>query len=619
MSYQSLYRRFRPQKFGGIRGQDHLVRALRHAVAEDRVGHAYLLSGPRGTGKTTTARILAKALNCPELAEGEPCGVCDSCRAIEQGGSFDLQELDAASNRGIGEMKELLKTVALGTPGRTRVYILDEVHMLTKEASAALLKSLEEPPAHVVFVLATTDPQKVLPTIRSRCQHFELHLLPAADLRALVEEVVTTAGLEVGEEQVEFALSKGGGSARDTLSALEQVAAAGSAPAALEVVDDLLDGLADGDTGRVLAEVQSALTSGREPRVIGEVLLERLRDAFLVTQKVELLHLSEAALARARARGEQLGARRITRAVELLGEALVEMRQAADPRIPLELALLRTTRPEADISVESLAERLDRLERRVAGSGPEAVPAPGPAPQVPPDERASATAEEAPGPSTGGGGPAAGARRALAAKGSPAQRPALGAHRSAERSAPRKGTGSGSADEPGESSGGVAAGGAASTAPVSDEELPTRDELTLVWGDTVLGRLSQRARTRWAAGRFLEVADGAAVFGLPNEVTCTRCEEQRREVEDVLASHFGRPVPVRLVVDSGSAPPPDALDPAVVARGGADGPDAADLAGDAVGPIEELEDAADDVTSGLARLTEAFPGSELVETEEQHQ
>src|SRR4051794_15833269 len=190
MAHQSLYRRYRPQRFAELRGQEHLVRALQHAVQTDTVGHAYLFSGPRGTGKTSTARILAKVLNCENPVDGEPDGKCDSCLAIEQGTSFDVHEMDAASNNKVEDIRDLVNKAALGTPGRTKVYILDEVHMLTAAASNALLKTLEEAPAHVVFVLATTDPQKVLPTIRSRCQHFELHLLHADELAALAAYII---------------------------------------------------------------------------------------------------------------------------------------------------------------------------------------------------------------------------------------------------------------------------------------------------------------------------------------------------------------------------------------------------------------------------------------------
>ncbi|HEX2064696.1 MAG TPA: DNA polymerase III subunit gamma/tau, partial [Acidimicrobiales bacterium] len=175
--YQSLYRRFRPQRFDEVRGQDHVTRAMANALREGRVSHAYLFSGPRGTGKTSTARILAKALNCAQPQDGEPCGTCQSCVAVQQGSSLDVHELDAASNNGVEAMRELVSRAALTTPGRWKVYIVDEVHMLSTAASNALLKTLEEPPSHVVFVLVTTDPQKVLPTIRSRTQHYEFRLL----------------------------------------------------------------------------------------------------------------------------------------------------------------------------------------------------------------------------------------------------------------------------------------------------------------------------------------------------------------------------------------------------------------------------------------------------------
>ena len=185
----SLYRRFRPGRFAELRGQEHVVRALQGAVAKDRVNHAYLFSGPRGTGKTTTARILAKALNCENPVDGDACNVCASCVAITKGSSLDVTELDAASNNGVEDIRDITAGAWHGTPGRWKVYIFDEVHQLTKAASAALLKTLEEPPAHVVFVLATTDPHKVLPTIRSRTQHLEFRLIGGETLNTLLQDV----------------------------------------------------------------------------------------------------------------------------------------------------------------------------------------------------------------------------------------------------------------------------------------------------------------------------------------------------------------------------------------------------------------------------------------------
>jgi len=341
VAYQSLYRRYRSQKFSEVVGQGHVTSALRTAVAENRYGHAYLFSGPRGTGKTSTARILAKALNCPDVADGEPCGVCDSCQAIEQGTSFDLHELDAASHNKVDDIRDLISKVHLGSPGRTKVYILDEVHMLSSGAENALLKTLEEPPDHVVFVLATTEPHKVVPTIRSRTQHFEFRLLPADDLGEHVRWVIGDAGLDVGDDAVDYVLTQGGGSARDTLSALDLVAAAGGVPAGSDVGVELTKALGDGDPAAAIAAVQEGLTAGQEPRTIGEATVEVLRNAFLAAMGAPLHHLNDRTAETAKELGGSLGPATVTKALEALGQALVEMRQAPDPRVPLEVAVIR--------------------------------------------------------------------------------------------------------------------------------------------------------------------------------------------------------------------------------------------------------------------------------------
>jgi DNA polymerase-3 subunit gamma/tau len=386
--YQSLYRRYRPRRFADIRGQDHVVRALHNAARDERVGHAYLFSGPRGTGKTTSARILAKVLNCAHPVDGEPCGECPSCVAVEGGTSFDVHELDAASNNGVEAMRNLIEKAALATPGRHRVYILDEVHMLSKAAEAALLKTLEEPAEHVVFVLATTDPQKLSPTIPSRTQHFEFHLLAADVLAAHVREVAADAGISLSDEALEAVVRQAAGSARDALSALDQIAAAGGVVAEIEPLDELVEGLIESDTGRALAAVAAAIQAGRDPRTLAEHLVAHLRDAFLALMAPELVQLPDAAAARVADQGGRLGPAATVRAMEVLGETLVEFRHAPDPRLLLDVALVRLTNQAADTSLAAIVGRLERLERA-------ANPAPPPPAGEPPRAMLGARARPA--------------------------------------------------------------------------------------------------------------------------------------------------------------------------------------------------------------------------------
>lgn len=449
MAHQSLYRRYRPRRFSEIKGQEHVVTALRNAVSDDTAGHAYLFSGPRGTGKTSTARILAKALNCTNLSGGEPCCECESCVAMEAGSSFDLFELDAASNRGVDSVRELVERTAVGSPGRTKVYILDEVHMLTKEASNALLKTLEEPPEHVRFVLATTDPQKVLPTIRSRTQHFDFRLLSADELTEHVRWVVADAGLDVDDEAIAYAVRRGRGSVRDTLSALDQVVAAGGVTQRAEPVEALFEALSARDSGKALLAIADAVSAGHDPRVLAEAFVGEVRDAFLASLGVDTPHLVDTDAQRLKHWADQLGSAGLTAAMERVGTALVDMRVAADPRVPLEVALIGLTTaadspsaqgraaPVVGDALAALTKRVEALEagagttrtgseHSAAGSGTGDAPA-GRVVSEAPASSAEASSSTAAGTTTASG--AAAARAALAGTGGSADDPGASADR----------------------------------------------------------------------------------------------------------------------------------------------------------------------------------------------
>lgn len=421
MAYQSLYRRYRPRTFAEIKGQDHVTAALRSAVRENRVGHAYLFHGPRGTGKTTTARVLAKALNCTNLgADGEPCAACESCLSIEQNRSFDLHELDAASNNKVDDMRALLERVKLGTPGRAKVYLLDEAHMLTPGAENALLKTLEEPPEHVTWVLATTEPHKVVETIRSRCQVFELGLLGADALADHVRFVSADAGLDAADEVIDHVVAAGAGSVRDTLSALDRVAAAGGVVELDDSTGAILGALADHDPAAALAAVDDALGRGRDPRRIGEGVLSGLRNAFLTAMGSPPDRLAEPERAQAEALVSRLAPASMTRALETLGAALVDMRQSPDPRVDLEVAMVRLTRPDADRSLDALAERVTRLEAQL-GLGSGSVPT---SSELSSDPGSSGPSEAGSSGSPARPGPSAGSSPPPSASSAPSDRPA---------------------------------------------------------------------------------------------------------------------------------------------------------------------------------------------------
>ncbi len=648
-----------------------MTRALRNAVRDGRVAHAYLFSGPRGTGKTSTARILAMALNCAHPVEGEPDGTCSSCVEIRRGASVDVQELDAASNRRIDEMRDLLARVALGARGRWKVYIIDEVHQLTADAASALLKTLEEPPPHVVFVLATTDPQKVLPTIRSRTLHFEFHLLGADVLGELLRNVNDQAALGVAPERIDLVVRRGHGSARDALTVLDQVAAAANeVEDEASIVAEIVDGVADADPGRVLLSVAEGMSAGRDARRLAADVLDHLRNGFLATMARGLVMLPDDAQARVEEQARRLGPVALVRAMEVVGQALTDMRDSVDPRVTLEVALVRLARPEVDTSVAALVERVARLERMIAGSPDRALvgrasperasseqaraeraPAergavdrgPGdqrPADQRPADQRPAdwSPADHRPADRTSSGRAPADrtspeeihSDRADVPEppGPPGAKQALGAIRRSTRPdplatgppAPSSPAPSSPAPSPPAPSPPAAARASAPPDPASpgeapggapDEQggvlgpLPSRDELTKVWGDTVLRKLSGRAKAYLGSGRFLEVDDRTAIFAVPDKHLMSRAETVRGEAEAALGRHFGRPVPLRLIVDQGGRPVDRAMPPST-SRDPAASPEAFE--------VDELTDAPSPVTSPEQRLLDAFPGAEEVST-----
>ncbi len=589
-------------------------------MAEGRQGHAYLFSGPRGTGKTSTARVLAKALNCENLDNGEPCTECKSCRDIEAGRSFDLHELDAASNNKVENMRDLIEKVSLGSPGRTKVYILDEVHMLSTGAENALLKTLEEPPDHVVFVLATTEPHKVVPTIRSRTQHFEFHLLPGEELAEHVRWVAEDAGLNVDDDAIEYALRQGGGSARDTLSALDLVVAAGGVPDTSNAGLELVTAIGKADAGAAMAAVQHALETGREARTIGEEALDVLRDAFLTSMGAPPEQLNERARAEAAELAQLLSPAAITRSLEQLGEALVEMRQAPDPRVPLEVAVLRLARGSGD-DLSALLQRIERLESQLAqfASQPPAaradspVSAPAvqdePATRTPPPAQVDARAPAPPTPTTPLVNPTP-------------PPPPITPRNDADESAPSAKTAPSEAPSPEPSTRtsppADAAGPAAAPRPAGNAAAPLRlDELNSAFDGGLLDEFPQRVRARYRLGHFVAVTDNVADFVVPNATVIPRCEEVRPDVESALAARFGHPVQIRLIVENSS---PSASDDEPVAtnptspQAAAEHPTQPARAEVEEVDIDSLEDADGQDATGIDRLTQAFPGSTVIES-----
>ena len=428
----ALYRRYRPETFAEVIGQDHVTAPLRQALRSGRVNHAYLFSGPRGCGKTTSARILARTLNCARNTDENPldtpCGECESCVELARGGpgSLDVVEIDAASHNGVDDARDLRERASFA-PARDRfkIFVLDEAHMVTPQGFNALLKIVEEPPPHVKFVFATTEPDKVIGTIRSRTHHYPFRLVPPDVLGPYLEQLCGAEGVALGAGVVPLVTRAGGGSVRDSLSVLDQLIA-GATGGTVEydtavgllgfthatLLDDVVDALAARDGGSIFRVVDQIIATGHEPRRFVEDVLERLRDLIVIAVSGEsadavLRDLPADQLDRMRHQAANLGVAELSRAADLVNSALTEMTGATSPRLHLELLCARLLLPGADDGTDGLAARIDRLERGAVAAGSAAgasvaVAAPGPGTAAVPPAAAAAPVTSG---AAGGGAP----------------------------------------------------------------------------------------------------------------------------------------------------------------------------------------------------------------------
>jgi DNA polymerase-3 subunit gamma/tau len=401
----ALYRKYRPQSFEEVVGQEAVVRTLSNAIGTDAVRQAYLFAGPRGTGKTSMARILAKCLNCAQGATTTPDGTCHACRAIAAGTSLDVIEMDAASQRGIDDIREIRDRVVLQpVEGRYKVYILDEAHQLTDAAWNALLKLIEEPPPHLVFVFCTTDLSKVLPTVRSRCQTFVFQRPRLQDLVKVLRQIADAEEIDAPDQALALVARSGRGAYRDAVSTLDQLASATANQVTVQSVLELLgtveeealfricDLVIDRDTAGALTYLEELAERGHDLGRLVVDLIEHLRQIMLaqhLSDVPEAAATSEEARERLKAQANQLEEATVLRLVDLLAIAVDDMRQGGDPRLPLELALVKVTRPASDLSRESIAFRLERLEQGAPVQAPVQAPPAPPSSEAPPSEPAA--------------------------------------------------------------------------------------------------------------------------------------------------------------------------------------------------------------------------------------
>ncbi|MFC0497829.1 DNA polymerase III subunit gamma and tau [Streptomyces mutabilis] len=494
MSSLALYRRYRPESFAEVIGQGHVTDPLQQALRNNRVNHAYLFSGPRGCGKTTSARILARCLNCEQGPTPTPCGECQSCRDLARNGpgSIDVIEIDAASHGGVDDARDLREKAFFGpASSRYKIYIIDEAHMVSPQGFNALLKVVEEPPEHLKFIFATTEPEKVIGTIRSRTHHYPFRLVPPGTLRDYLAEVCGREGIAIEDGVLPLVVRAGAGSVRDSMSVMDQLLAGAGADGVTydmttallgytdgSLLDSVVEAFVTGDGSAAFEVVDRVIESGNDPRRFVTDLLERLRDLVILAAVPDaaekgLIDAPADVVERMQAQARSFGAAELSRAADIVNEGLTEMRGAHSPRLQLELICARVLLPAAYGDERSVMARLDRIERGVQFSAGTGAPAMGyvPGPEAHAGTAAAAAAPAAPVPP--GGGPAA-ARAAVRAPGAGGGGAPAEAGRRGPAPEPAAGAGNSHGDGDGDG-GGPVGGGRPPAAPAPDAVPPAPD------------------------------------------------------------------------------------------------------------------------------------------------
>ena len=617
----ALYRKYRPATFAEVKGQEHVTGPLTQALRTGRINHAYLFSGPRGCGKTSSARILARSLNCVKGPTPEPCGVCDSCVALAPSGpgSIDVIEIDAASHGGVDDARELRER-AFYTPvsGRFKIYIIDEAHMVTQQGFNALLKLVEEPPPHLKFIFATTEPEKVLPTIRSRTHHYPFRLVPPSVLRELMQDILRQEGVAVEESVLPLVVRAGAGSARDSLSILDQLLA-GSDESGLSyeravallgftdasLLDEIADAFAAADGAAVFRVVNQVIEGGHEPRRFAADLLDRLRDLIVLAAVPDaaasgLLDLPPDRAELMARQADRFGQAGLARAAEIVSTGLDQMRGATSPRLLLELTCAQVLLPTAATDEKALLARLERLEKGTSAA-PRQVPQ---SPQRPPHSAPDDDAERARVPS-------------------PAARPAPESPERPQAASPPVR----SAPEPPEPARPAPPPARAAPAPPAAGSSPT-DSLRANW-DAIVETVRQESRVAWALLRnanVLSLDDGVLTLRFPREGEMRAFSVSGHDgvLKRVLSNDFGLNATIKGVAGGDAQtgrPAPAAARPPAVRRDPAPVPSESappDFAGpEFEGPeFAEPYDEPDDMPPGGSHEDEPSPDDRAVRNAE---